>query len=219
LAERWLPVPDWPYEVSDQVIVRSVERTVPDGRVAGSVILKPVRDGKGYLCVTLRDGFRRKEGPRAPPGQARPHRTAERQVRHKDDVKDNVTLANLKYETQKQNEQDKKRNQGHRPAVRGPRRRGPRLLPREPAQVPASAVPVGQGEGAAGPGHLAGVRPARALRRQGLEGQMGHADDREAITMMAWLVLALPVVAGVVVTLTAVWFVWSARRLWIYGEP
>jgi hypothetical protein len=36
LTERWLPVPDWPYEVSDQGRVRSVERTLPDGRVAGA---------------------------------------------------------------------------------------------------------------------------------------------------------------------------------------
>ena len=30
--------------------------------------------------------------------------------------------------------------------------------------------------------------------------------------------IVLPVAAGVVVTLTAVWFVWSARRLWLFGE-
>ena len=115
MTEQWLPVPDWPYEVSDQGRVRSVERTLPDGRTAGSVILKPVRDGKGYLCVTLRDGFSRKK--------VRVHRLVKRvhtgpprgrQFRHKDDVKDNVSLENLKYGTQKQNEQDKKRNQGQR---------------------------------------------------------------------------------------------------------
>ena len=64
--------------------------------------------------MTLRDGFR---------GGVRVHRLVKRvhtgpprgrQVRHKDDVKDNVTLANLKYGTQKQNEQDKRRNQGKR---------------------------------------------------------------------------------------------------------
>jgi len=31
--------------------------------------------------------------------------------------------------------------------------------------------------------------------------------------------IVLPVAAGTVVTFTAVWFVWSARRLWLYGEP
>ena len=42
-------------------------------------------------------------------------------------------------------------------------------------------------EGAAGPGDAAAVRPVRALRRQGLEGPMGHSHDREAVKMMAWL--------------------------------
>jgi NUMOD4 motif/HNH endonuclease len=115
MAERWLPVPDWPYEVSDLGRVRSVDRRLRDGRTAGGVLLRPWRDGKGYLCVTLRDGFRVR--------RVRVHRLVKRvhtgpprgrQVRHKDDVKDNVTLDNLKYGTQKQNEQDKKRNQGQR---------------------------------------------------------------------------------------------------------
>jgi hypothetical protein len=115
LTERWLPVPDWPYEVSDLGRVRSVDRQLRDGRTAGGVLLTPWRDGKGYLCVTLRDGFRVR--------RVRVHRLVKRvhtgpprgrQVRHKDDVKDNVTLANLKYGTQKDNERDKRRNQGQR---------------------------------------------------------------------------------------------------------
>jgi hypothetical protein len=115
VTERWLPVPDWPYEVSDLGRVRSVDRQLRDGRTAGGVLLTPWRDGKGYLCVTLRDGFRVR--------RVRVHRLVKRvwtgpprgrQVRHKDDVKDNVTLANLKYGTQKQNERDKRRNQGER---------------------------------------------------------------------------------------------------------
>jgi hypothetical protein len=31
--------------------------------------------------------------------------------------------------------------------------------------------------------------------------------------------IVLPVTAGAVVTVTAVWFVWSARRLWLYTQP
>ena len=90
--------------------MRSVDRQLSDGRTADGVEFKPWRDGKGYLCVTLRDGFRVR--------RVRVHRLVKRvhtgpprgrQVRHKDDVKDNVTLANLKYGTQKQNEQDNKR--------------------------------------------------------------------------------------------------------------
>lgn len=119
MTERWLPVPDWPYEVSDLGRVRSADRQLRDGRTAGGVILKPWRDSKGYLCVTLRDGFRVR--------RVRVHRLVKRvhtgpprgrQVRHKDDVKDNVTLANLKYGTQKQNEQDKRRNQEKREGKR-----------------------------------------------------------------------------------------------------
>lgn len=119
MTERWLPVPDWPYEVSDLGRVRSADRQLRDGRTAGGVILKPWQDSKGYLCVTLRDGFRVR--------RVRVHRLVKRvhtgpprgrQVRHKDDVKDNVTLANLKYGTQKQNEQDKRRNQEKREGKR-----------------------------------------------------------------------------------------------------
>jgi NUMOD4 motif len=98
-AETWLPVPDWPYEVSDQGRVRSVERTLPDGRTA----------------VTLRDGWRSKK--------VRVHRLVKlvhtgpsrgRQVRHLDDDRQHSALANLKYGTQKDNERDKRRNQGQR---------------------------------------------------------------------------------------------------------
>jgi len=112
-AETWLPVPDWPYEVSDQGRVRSVERTLPDGRTAGSVILKPT--GSRYPSVTLRDGWRSKK--------VRVHRLVKlvhtgpsrgRQVRHLDDDRQHSALANLKYETQKDNERDKRRNQGQR---------------------------------------------------------------------------------------------------------
>jgi NUMOD4 motif/HNH endonuclease len=113
VTEVWLPVPDWPYEVSDQGRVRSVERTLPDGRTAGSVILRPSRER--YPSVTLRDGWRRR--------RVRVHRLVKlvhtgpprgRQVRHLDDDKQNTRLKNLKYGTQKDNERDKKRNQGQR---------------------------------------------------------------------------------------------------------
>ena len=79
------------------------------------MLLTPWRDGKGYLCVTLRDGFRVR--------RVRVYRLVKRvhtgpprgrQVRHVDDDKDDVRLSRLKYGTQKDNERDKKRNQGKR---------------------------------------------------------------------------------------------------------
>jgi NUMOD4 motif len=115
MTERWLPVPDWPYEVSDLGRVRSVDRQLRDGRTAGGVVLTPWRDAKGYLCVTLRDGFRVR--------RVRVHRLVKRvwtgpprgrQVRHVDDDKNDVRLSKLKYGNQKDNERDKKRNQGQR---------------------------------------------------------------------------------------------------------
>jgi hypothetical protein len=46
LAERWLPFPDWPYEVSDLGRVRSVDRQLRDGRTADGVELKPWREAR-----------------------------------------------------------------------------------------------------------------------------------------------------------------------------
>lgn len=116
-AESWLPVPDWPgYEVSDRGRVRSIERQIRDGRTAGGLILKQTPSGaKKYLHVTLSDGWRTKRVAvhqlvkRVHTGPSRG-----RQVRHLDDDKTNNHLSNLKYGTQKQNEQDKKRNRGKR---------------------------------------------------------------------------------------------------------
>jgi hypothetical protein len=38
--------------------MRSVDRTLPDGRMAGGVILSPSPNRRGYLHVTLSDGWR-----------------------------------------------------------------------------------------------------------------------------------------------------------------
>lgn len=110
--ERWLPVAGWPgYEVSDLGRVRSLPRTLRDGRQAGGVELKATPNGEGYLMVTLSDGWRRRRvavhklvkltftGP--PRG---------RQVRHRNDDQQDNRLSNLVYGTRKQNEQDKRRN-------------------------------------------------------------------------------------------------------------
>lgn len=58
--EEWRAAPGWAaYEVSDRGRVRSVDRTLPDGREAGGVMLKPSKDKDGYRYVTLANGTER----------------------------------------------------------------------------------------------------------------------------------------------------------------
>lgn len=112
--ERWLPVPGWDgYEVSDTGRVRSVDRVLSDGRVAGGVIL--ARSAHRYPQVTLSDGWRtRRVAVHKLVKLAFTGPSRGRQVRHLDDNPQNCHLSNLKYGTQKQNEQDKKRNKRKR---------------------------------------------------------------------------------------------------------
>ncbi len=108
-------MPGWPYEVSDLGRVRSIDRKLSDGREAGSVILAPTLDGKGYPTVTLRGGKH--------VWKVRVHRLVKlvhtgpargRQVRHVDDVKTDTRLSRLKYGTAKQNRNDRTRNERRR---------------------------------------------------------------------------------------------------------
>jgi hypothetical protein len=59
-GEQWRPVPECRllgvpagYQASDDCRVRSVPRTLADGRAAGGRVLKQQRDGDGYLTVRL----------------------------------------------------------------------------------------------------------------------------------------------------------------------
>lgn len=107
-------MPDWPgYEVSDLGRVRSLDRVLPDGRIAGGVMLK--RSRHRYPQITLSDGWRSK--------RVAVHKLVKlvhtgsprgRQVRHLNDDPQDCRLVNLKYGTRKQNEQDRKRNRGKR---------------------------------------------------------------------------------------------------------
>lgn len=112
---RWASVPGWPgYEVSDQGRVRSVPRTLADGRTAGGTVLRQRADRDGYLWVDLRDGARRRTAAvhvlvaLAFRGRRRG------EVRHLDDQPWNNTAGNLRWGTRSQNRQDRERNRRRR---------------------------------------------------------------------------------------------------------
>ncbi len=109
-AEKWLPVPGFDgYEASSDGRVRSVDRTLPDGRRAGGVILQPADDARGYPRVTVRASGK--------PQKIRVHvlvalafkgpRPRGREVRHLDGVKVNCRPGNLAWGTKGTNELDK----------------------------------------------------------------------------------------------------------------
>lgn len=116
MSERWADIPGAPgYQVSGHGAVRSVDRRLTDGRLAGGVLLTQYRDGKGYWCVTLVVGGKRKT--------ARVHRLVKlaftgpprgRQVRHRRDDKDDNRASTLRYGTQKDNERDKRGLRGRK---------------------------------------------------------------------------------------------------------
>ena len=123
MTEEWRQVPGWPaYEVSSAGRVRSVDRVLPDGRQAGSVIL--ARSHHHYPQVTLSDGWRTR--------RVAVHKLVKltftgpsrgRQVRHLNDDPQDCRLVNLKYGTRKDNEKDRKRNRERKRRERE-RRRG-----------------------------------------------------------------------------------------------
>ena len=111
MAERWKPIPGFDgYEASTLGRIRSADRKLSDGRHAGSVVLRPTTDAKGYQRVTLSISGRPKtmqvhvlvclafHGPR-PRGK---------EVRHLDGVKHNCQPWNLAWGTKAEQEQDKK---------------------------------------------------------------------------------------------------------------
>ena len=113
MTEEWRDVPGFAgYQASSHGRIRSVDRTLSDGRLAGGVVLAPTEDDNGYLRVTLSAGGRQRtrpvhvlvalafKGPR-PRG---------REVRHLDGVKVNCRPGNLAWGTKRQQEKDKKRH-------------------------------------------------------------------------------------------------------------
>lgn len=54
MGETWRRIPMHPgYEASSEGRIRSVDRTLPDGRDAGGAVLTPWPDKDGYLRVKL----------------------------------------------------------------------------------------------------------------------------------------------------------------------
>jgi hypothetical protein len=104
--EIWLPLKDWPYEVSDQGRVRRAVKA--QGTVAGH-ILKPGRDSGGYRMVDLCSKPRRKHYKvailvcRAFHGEPQ----AGREVCHNDGDRTNDCKSNLRWGTPKENSADR----------------------------------------------------------------------------------------------------------------
>jgi NUMOD4 motif/HNH endonuclease len=148
-VERWADIPHAPgYQASTEGRVRSLDRTLTDGRTAGGVLLRQRRDRKGYWCVslviagerkTLRVHLLVKVAHTGPPRG--------RQVRHKDDDKDNNRLSNLKYGTARQNAQDRERNRRRREGEKergrkGKEKRGRNKEEKQLKQAEGSRVPA-----------------------------------------------------------------------------
>jgi len=108
--ERWRKVRRADgYQVSDRGRVRSVTRTLSDGRTAGGVMLSQFEDRDGYLCVNIggrpvavhvlvTDAFL----DECPPGHERLHGEGGQ--------KDN-SVTNLRFGTHLENERDKRRTE------------------------------------------------------------------------------------------------------------
>lgn len=115
VREKWRAARGFPgYRVSDRGRVRSVDRTLRDGRTAGGVVLVQAPDADGYLRVTLRRRGRAVTVPvhllvaeaylgPCPDGQ---------EVRHGPAGQQENGRANLSYGTHQENERDKRRGRG-----------------------------------------------------------------------------------------------------------
>jgi len=107
--ERWRPIPanrmlriPRGYEASDNCQVRSVPRTLRDGRKAGGVVLERQRDKDGYATVKL-GGTRVRVAVVVQLAWAGPP-----EVRHLDDDRSNDRPGNLAWGSRVENEQDKR---------------------------------------------------------------------------------------------------------------
>jgi hypothetical protein len=101
--ERWRPIPGHKgYEASSLGRVRSVPRTLRDGRAAGGVVLAQQEDRDGYLTVKIR-GKRCRVNILVQRAFA-----GEPQVRHLDGDRENNRPENLAWGSGVENERDKR---------------------------------------------------------------------------------------------------------------
>lgn len=107
MAEQWRRIPRWPgVEASSDGRIRTVDRTLADGRAAGGVVLAQSPDKDGYLRVTIG----RQKVPvhvlvclafHGPP-----------EVRHLGESNQDNRPAVLAWGSRRDNERDKKRQKG-----------------------------------------------------------------------------------------------------------
>lgn len=115
--ERWQSIPGFlGYQASSLGRIRSVDRTLSDGRTAGGVVLTATEDPKGYLRVTLSIGGKPATRPvhvlvclafhgRRPRGQ---------EALHQNGIKSDCSSSNLTWGTRSKNELDKASHRRHR---------------------------------------------------------------------------------------------------------
>jgi hypothetical protein len=113
VSEEWREIPGFGgYEASGLGRVRSVDRKLSDGRLAGGVVLAATEDDNGYLRVTLSiDGRPVTKQVHVLVALAfKGRRPRGKEVRHLDGVKVNCQARNLAWGTKPQQEKDKKRH-------------------------------------------------------------------------------------------------------------
>ena len=104
MAERWRPIPGHKgYEASSEGRVRSVPRTLRDGRRAGGVVLAQQPDKDGYPTVKL--GRKRMRVARV----VQLAFAGPSEVRHLDGDRSNSKPDNLVWGSRVENEQDKRK--------------------------------------------------------------------------------------------------------------
>jgi hypothetical protein len=109
--ERWRRIRGWPgYRVSDRGRVRSVPRTLADGREHPGGLLAQAPDKDGYLTVHLRDGERECTVPVHVLVAGTFPCWEGLEVRHLNGKTDN-RWTSLRWGTHRENEQDKRKEQ------------------------------------------------------------------------------------------------------------
>lgn len=111
-ACRWYGIPAGVFEASSEGRVRTVDRTLTDGRRAGGMVLAPAPDGDGYPRV----GHLRRKIRVATLVALAWHGVPE--VRHMNDDRSDSRPGNLAWGSRRDNERDKKREAGRKNRIR-----------------------------------------------------------------------------------------------------